>query len=58
MWKNAYWVVWFLSLKERDHLEDHGVGGRILNRVSKKRRGRHGLDCLIWLSIGTSGRLM
>jgi hypothetical protein len=40
------------NLKERDHMEDSGVDGRIIFRCifGKKNRGWTGL---IWLMIGT-----
>ena len=37
--------VWRGSLRERDHLEGHGLGGRILlNRSESNGMGVNGLD--------------
>jgi hypothetical protein len=44
MWKSECWVIWLDSLKERDHLEDIGIDGRLFNVISKKRMEGHGLD--------------
>jgi len=37
---------WWGKLRKRDHLEDPGIGGRIILRLifRKWNRGRHGLD--------------
>ena len=43
------------NLRERDHLGDPGVDGRIILRwIFKNERGRHELD-FVWLEIGTGG---
>ena len=37
--------VWRGSVRERDHLEGQGLGGRILlNRSESNGMGEHGLD--------------
>ena len=46
---------WFGNLRDRDHLEDLHVGGRIiLRRIFKKVDGGVWTG-LIWLRIGTGG---
>jgi len=50
----------FLSenLKGRGHMEDLGVGGRIiLEWILGKEGGKVGTGC-IWFRIGTGGRLL
>jgi hypothetical protein len=49
----------FLSenLKVRDHSEDLGLDGRILEWILGKQDGRVWTGC-IWLRIGTSGGFM
>jgi len=40
----GFW--WGGNLRERDHLEDLGIDGRIiLKRIFKKWDGEHGMDC-------------
>jgi len=49
---------WWENLRERDHLEDPGVDGRIILRwIFRKREGCHKL-VLMGLRIGTCGGLL
>ena len=49
---------WWGNMRERDHLEDPGVDGRIMLRwVFRKWVGRAWTG-LIWLRIGTGGGLL
>jgi hypothetical protein len=51
---------WCGDLRERDHLEDVGIDGRmIFKRIFKKWDGGGGAwTGLIWLRIGTGGGLL
>jgi hypothetical protein len=44
-------------VKGRDHLEDLGLNGNILEWTLRKQ-GEKGLDGCMWLRIGTSGEIL
>jgi hypothetical protein len=44
------------SLKGRDHSEDQGMDGKILEWIFRKQGGKVWAGC-IWLRIGTNGRI-
>jgi hypothetical protein len=50
-------VFWSENLKGRDHFEDLGIDGKILE-LSLGKYGRKVWTGCIWIRIGTSGRLL
>jgi len=53
-----YAGIWWRYLKERYHVEDLGLDGRIIfNWIFKEWNGR-AWSGFIWLSKGTGGRLL
>jgi len=51
----AYTEVWWGNLREKDHLEDPVVGGRIIFRWIFTKWGVGAWTGLIWLRTGTGG---
>jgi hypothetical protein len=51
----TYTDYWWRNLKERDHLGDTGVDGRIILRWIIMKRDVSVLTGSSWLSIGTGG---
>ena len=51
----AYIGFWWGNLRERDHLGNPGVDGRIILRSNFKKRDVGAWTGLIWLRIGTGG---
>jgi len=52
----VYTGFWWGNLRERDHLENQGIDGRIILRWICRKWDREAWTGLIWLSIGTGGR--
>jgi hypothetical protein len=48
--------VWWRNLRERDHLEDPGIDGRIIRLIFMKWDGGPWIG-LFWFRIGTGSRL-
>jgi hypothetical protein len=56
-WRSATEFMWG-DLRERDHLEDPGVDGRIILRCNFRKWDVGAWTGLIWLRIGSgSGKL-
>jgi len=51
----AYIWFWWGNLKERNHLEEPGVDGRIILRWIFMKMDVGGWNGLFWLRIGTGG---
>ena len=49
---------WAEDLRERDHLGDPGVDGRIILKCNSKKWDGESWTRLIWLRIGTGGKLL
>ena len=50
-----YTVFWWGNLRERDHLEDPDVDGRIILSWIFRKRDMNEYTVSIWLRIGTGG---
>jgi hypothetical protein len=51
-------LIWFESLKERDHSEDLGIDGRIILRMILRKYSLRFWIGFIWLKIMTGGGLL
>jgi len=53
--RRGYTGFWWENLRERDHLEDSGVDGRIILRWAFREWDVGSWTRSIWLRIGTGG---
>ena len=56
--REAYTGFWWGNLRERDHLGDLGIDGRIILRRIFRNRVLGAWTGLSWLSIGRGGGLL
>jgi hypothetical protein len=56
--EDVHTEFWWGNLRERENLEDLGVDGRIILTLVLKRSVVRACNILIWITIGTSGRLL
>jgi hypothetical protein len=53
--RKVHTEFWYGNLRERDHLGDPGVDGRIILKWALKTLDEEAWTGLIWLRIGTGG---
>jgi len=53
--EEVYKEVWWGNLRERDHLEDPGIDGRIILRWIFRKWDERAWTGSIWIRIGTGG---
>jgi len=53
---NVYTGFWWGNLRERDHLDESGIDGRIILRWIFRKWDVGTLTGLIWLRTGTGSR--
>jgi hypothetical protein len=56
--KEVHRGIWWENLREKDHLKDLGVNGRIILKWIFKMWNREAWTGFIWLRTGTSGGLL
>ena len=56
--RRGYTVFWWRHLRERDHLGDPGVDGRIILRLIFRKWDVEAWTGPIWLRIGTGGGML
>jgi len=56
--RKVHTEFWWGNLRERDHLEDPGVGGRIILCWTFRKWNGRAWTGLIWLEIGIGGGLL
>jgi hypothetical protein len=51
----VYTGFWWVNVRERDHLEDPGIGGTVILRWIFRKWDGEACTGAIWLMIGTGG---